>query len=160
MRRLRAYADDDHAACVTVARSNAPDYVLPDEVEAYAGWLERACGSEASDDRCDYLVVEDEAGTVVACGGIAFAETANVATLCWGLVRNDLHRTGLGTLLVQTRLAMARARRVDEVLLDTSQHTTAFFARFGFRITSTTTDGYGPGLHRHDMALRLARGPG
>ncbi len=159
MRRLRAYTDADHAACVAIAQSNVPSYVLPGEVEAYGAWLSRACGSIGSDDRCDYLVVDDATGAVVACGGIAFAETANVATLCWGLVRNDLHRAGLGTRLVEARLAMARARHVDEILLDTSQHTTAFFARFGFRITATTTDGYGPGLHRHDMALRLAYGP-
>jgi N-acetylglutamate synthase-like GNAT family acetyltransferase len=152
---LRRYVVADHPACVRVAASNTPDHILPDELPTYAAWLARACAPGATDDPCDYLVMEDPSGDVIACGGIAWATTAPVATLCWGIVRRDRHRMGLGTALLTHRLALARARGVDEVLMDTSQHALGFFLRFGFRVTSTRPDGYGPGLDRMDLALRI-----
>ena len=157
--RIRPYVPDDRAACVEIARSNTPDFVLSPEVEAYAEWLGRACEApERPGEACAYFVLSDarDAEAIVACGGIAWAETAPVATLCWGLVRRDLHRQGLGSQLLAHRLDLARARGVHEVLMDTSQHALPFFLRAGFRVTGSVADGYGPGLHRHDLSLRLA----
>jgi GNAT superfamily N-acetyltransferase len=151
--RIRPYVPEDHAHCVCIARTNTPDFVLPEEVDAYAAWLDRACApSSTSSDPCDYFVLCGDRGPV-ACGGIAWAETAPVATLCWGLVRRDLHRRGLGSLLLAHRIDLARARGVREVLMDTSQHALPFFLRMGFRVTGSVPHGYGPGLHRHDLAL-------
>jgi GNAT superfamily N-acetyltransferase len=158
--RIRPYVPDDRVACVRIARSNTPDFVLPEEVEGYAGWLDRACLAATPGEACDYFVLASEpiagASELLACGGIAWAHTAPVATLCWGLVRRDLHRRGLGSLLLAHRIDLARARGVQEVLMDTSQHALAFFLRAGFRVAGSVADGYGPGLHRHDLSLRLA----
>ncbi|WP_258078827.1 hypothetical protein [Xanthomonas arboricola] len=44
---------------------------------------------------------------------------------------------------------------VRRVILDTSQHTRQFYARFGFVVQQVTVDGYAPGLERWDMALDL-----
>jgi len=73
------------------------------------------------------------------------------------MVDRHLHRQGLGTRLVQARLALARDNPlVDDVVLDTSQHTHGFCETFGFKMIKVTPDGYAPGLDRWDMALRIA----
>ncbi|MCI0343387.1 MAG: tRNA preQ1(34) S-adenosylmethionine ribosyltransferase-isomerase QueA, partial [Planctomycetales bacterium] len=62
--------------------------------------------------------------------------------------------------LFEERLGWVRDRpSVARVTLDTSQHTVAFFERFGFRTTRVTRDHYAPGLHRHDMELVLDLSP-
>ncbi|MEE7547652.1 GNAT family N-acetyltransferase, partial [Xanthomonas sp. Kuri4-1] len=44
-----------------------------------------------------------------------------------------LHRQGLGTILLLAWLEALRLRPdIEQVVLDTSQHTQAFYARFGF----------------------------
>ncbi len=151
MTGLRAYAAADHDACVDVLRCNVPDYALPHEVAEYAEWLARATAR----DEVRYAVVERD-GAVLACGGLARAETAPVATLCWGLVRRERHGEGLGTALLRARLRWAAEDDgVDLVAMDTSPRTVGFFARFGFRVVATTPNGYGPGLDRLDLELRL-----
>jgi hypothetical protein len=42
---------------------------------------------------------------------------------------------------------------------DTSQRSSAFFERFGFETRFVTPAGYGPGLDRHEMELRLTNHP-
>ncbi|MGC4005213.1 MAG: hypothetical protein QM811_19675 [Pirellulales bacterium] len=54
------------------------------------------------------------------------------------------------------RWRLARIRQIAHarcVLLDTSQHTAPFFARFGFETTRTIADGYEPGLDKIFMRL-------
>jgi N-acetylglutamate synthase-like GNAT family acetyltransferase len=119
-------------------------------VPDYADWLRRAC-SPGAEDPCAYLVGELD-GEVVCAGGIAFAVTAPVATLCWGIVRADLHRQGIGTALLDARLAAARAHGVERVLMDTTDAALGFFLHHGFVVTGRVRDGYGPGVDRLDLA--------
>ncbi|MGV7183334.1 hypothetical protein [Xanthomonas axonopodis] len=49
------------------------------------------------------------------------------------MVHPTLHQQGLGTILLLARLeALRLSPDIKQVVLDTSQHTQAFFARFGF----------------------------
>jgi GNAT superfamily N-acetyltransferase len=145
----------DLEGCLAVARSNVPDFILPHEVGEYGAWLLRACGPDADrGDACAYFVCDDPTGGLEACGGIAFAEGAPVATLCWGLVRRDLHRRGIGTRMIGERLALARARGVEVIAMDTLPASVGFFLRHGFVEVSRTQDGYGPGVDRIDLELR------
>jgi GNAT superfamily N-acetyltransferase len=148
---VRPYTPADHGACVELLRTNVPDFALPHEVAEYAEWLARATARG----EVRYAVTERD-GALLACGGLARAETAPVATLCWGLVRRDRHGEGLGTALLRERLRWAAEDDgVELVAMDTSPRTVGFFARFGFRVVATAPDGYGPGLDRLDLELRL-----
>lgn len=72
-----------------------------------------------------------------------------VAYLAWGMVDAGWHRRGIGKRLLARRLE--RIREVPHawcVLLDTSQHSAPFFARFGFKAFRTIHDGYEPGLDK------------
>lgn len=99
--------------------------------------------------------VAERDGRLIGCSGMAIGADGRTAHFCWGMVDRTLHRQGIGTALVRARLDKATHAGVCEVLLDTSQHSGAFYERLGFRDRSVTADGYGPGLDRCDMVLTL-----
>jgi len=137
-------------ACLQVFESNVPDFFVEGERAEFGTFLDELPGP--------YFVIEDEAGAVIACGG--FAESPGLADLCWGMVRRDLHRRGIGDLLLRERLARITARAdIRLVRLDTTQHTRAYYERAGFRVDRVTRDGYAPGMDRYDMLLELPRDP-
>ena len=103
-------------------------------------------------------------GRARGCGGFR-VDDYGIAYLAWGLVHAGWHRRGLGAELLRWRLA--RIREVPHawcVLLDTSQHTAPFFARFGFEPVRVLADGYQAGLDKVFMRLvwsaRPAANPG
>ncbi len=154
MNMIRPYVTQDHAACLALFDSNVPQFFDRSERAAFERFLEHDAGT------WHYLVIV-RAGAVVACGGHALSIDGRVASFGWGMVDRRLHRQGLGRALTEARLdACRRSAGVARIELDTSQHTRAFYTRFGFGVERVMTDGYGPRLDRWDMALDLdcARG--
>jgi GNAT superfamily N-acetyltransferase len=146
---VRPYRPADRDACLRLFHGNVPRYFTPAEEAEYLAFLDALPGP--------YLVLE-RAGAVVGAGGHAYDGPATVA-LCWGMVAASLHGTGLGQVLLEARLvAVARDPAVRTVRIATSQHTEGFFARAGFLTVGVQPDGFGPGLHRHDMELAIAAG--
>jgi N-acetylglutamate synthase-like GNAT family acetyltransferase len=99
-----------------------------------------------------YYVAEFE-GSIVACGGFCIQNDA--ARLTWGMVTKDLTGKGIGKLLLLYRLREISKAGISKISLDTSQHSAGFFEKFGFRIVSRETDGYGDGLHKLEMVKKM-----
>lgn len=149
MLTVRPYRAEDREACLALFDGNTPRFFHESEREGFVAWL----GDQAL--HLPYLVIERD-GHVVACGGHAVEPDGTSVALCWGMVGNGLHGQGLGRALTEARLAAARATPgVRRVVLDTSQHTQGFYARFGFETMKVTPDGYAPGIDRWDMVLKL-----
>lgn len=147
MDTARAYTPADREACLALFDSNVPRFFVEAERDGYAAFLD--------DMRWPYQVIERD-GRIVACGGHAVEPDGRTVSLCWGMVEQGLHGQGLGRTLTEARLAAARAEPgVVSVRLDTGQHTTGFYERFGFVIEGVVKDGYAPGSDRHDMRLML-----
>jgi ribosomal protein S18 acetylase RimI-like enzyme len=147
MNAARPYVAADRAACLALFDSNAPRFFDPSERAGFEQFLDEM--------RWPYQVIERE-GRVVACGGHAVEPDGRTVSLCWGMVEQGLHGQGLGRRLTEARLAAARAEPgVTAVRLDTGQHTTGFYERFGFVIERVVRDGYAPGSDRFDMRLDL-----
>ena len=146
---LRPYRPDDRAACLTLFDSNTPRFFDPSERTDFAEFLNT--GPD------DYFVAIDGSETV-GCGGVFVTDEASGphwGGLCWGMVASARHRAGVGSFLLRQRLAYLAETypRLDAVLLNTSQHSEGFFARFGFETVEVTPDAYAPGLDRYDMKL-------
>jgi len=140
----RRYASPDRPGCLGVFDSNVPRYFTDRERTDFELFLDALPGP--------YLVLVDEAGAVVACGGYAIRPEAGVADLCWGMVHGQRHGNGLGRILTELRIEEAAADpSVHTLELNTSQLTTGFYERLGFEITKVTPDAYGPGMDRCDM---------
>ncbi len=74
--------------------------------------------------------------------------------LCWGMVARDRHRGGLGRILLVERVRRLIADgTLRSIVLNTSQHSAAFFARQGFRTTRVVPDGFASGIDQHEMRL-------
>jgi len=142
---FRPYAPTDQQDCLAIFDSNTPQFFGVDERPDFFGFLSRQ--------PCPYYVVERD-GKIVASGGNYTRVNDGDAFLVWGMVHKDHHRQGIGTLLLQERLKLIFLHEPGaRVVIDTSQHSQAFFARFGFQAKSLTENHYAPGLHRVDMEL-------
>jgi GNAT superfamily N-acetyltransferase len=144
--RVRDFDSADLPACLEVFDTNVPLYFKPHEREQFQADLPLI-------DR--YFVLQDHVA-IAGCGGYSVRPGTSTADLCWGMVRRELHGTGLGQLLLEYRLERIRGdRRITEVALNTSQYTRGFYERYGFRTLQVTPDGYAPGLDRCDMLFTL-----
>lgn len=141
---IRPYQAKDEAACLIVFDSNIPTYFMQSEREEFIEWLEKP-------DRGDYYVLTKNE-EIVACGGIYMDNQAHTAGLAWGMVRQDLHKQGLGKALSLYRLKAISEKYPDlQQQLVTSQHTAAFYEKLGFQTIEITKDGFGPGLDNYKM---------
>ncbi|MBZ4422051.1 GNAT family N-acetyltransferase [Myxococcus sp. RHSTA-1-4] len=143
--KLRPYTREDRDAVLAVFRSNIPGSFEPHEEPEFLRFVDTAPGP--------YWVVE-EAGRVVACGGIAWKDGR--VDLCWGMVEQALHRQGIGLALTAFRLRQAcEVPDAREVHLNTSSDTVGFYTRLGFSVDRTVEDAIRPGLHLLYLHLDL-----
>ena len=142
---LRVYNDNDLDAVIDIFRSNIPKYFGPVEEPGLRNFLMDIRSS-------DYVVGEID-GEIVASGGVAMNEDETVS-LCWGMVRADHLGNGLGRMLTEFRIQKALEKFGDlPLVVSTSQHTRGFYEKFGFRLVTHTTDGFGPGIDKCEMRL-------
>lgn len=146
----RPYRSDDYSACLAIFDSNVPTFFAPEERAGYCEFLKSVNAEDSP-----YLVLTQN-GSVIACGGLATEPGKRQARLEWGMVDRSYHGQGLGTRLTMARLELARATPgIDELGLETSQHTHGFYEGLGFTVSKVTPDGFAAGLDRWDMMLRL-----
>lgn len=145
----RTYGPEDIDGCLTLFDSNTPRFFDASERDSFVGFLQNQAL------RWPYQVITLD-GRIVGCGGHAVESDGVSVALCWGMVDNSLHGQGLGRILTEARIAAARATPgISRVILNTSQHTQGFYARFGFEAATVTPDGFAPGIDRWDMVLTL-----
>lgn len=103
--------------------------------------------------------MEDETGATVACGGYAAdKEEPAVVVLCWGMVRHDLHGSGIGRQLLAKRLRrIASESQFCLVRIETMQYSRGFFERSGFAVERAVPDGFAPGFDLVEMELDLSK---
>jgi len=141
---LRRYRSDDREACIALFDSNVPGHFAAVERDAFLATLDTI-------ER--YWVIELAGEGVVACGGYEAVEhRPERAALCWGMVRGDLHRRGLGERLLRERL-----QRIDAdpafaaVVIETTVFSSGFYARHGFVAGRVQPDGFAPGYDLVEM---------
>jgi GNAT superfamily N-acetyltransferase len=145
--QIAAYEPKDEAGCLEVFDSNVPDFFAAEDRQGFAEFL-RAPNSH-------YFVMEHE-GRVAGCGGYYVTEDGKGARLTWGMVRREWHRHGLGRFLLLFRLKeIAKAGSVLTASLDTTPAAAGFFQRQGFKVQHVAKDGYGPGVDRVTLAMKL-----
>ena len=84
-----------------------------------------------------------------------FADGQDAATLNWILLDPQTHGMGVGSTIMERVIQLGRALEAKTVRIAASHKSAPFFARFGAKTTSTSTDGWGPGMRRVDMLLSL-----
>lgn len=144
---FRPYQPADRATCLAIFDGNTPPFFDPSERPGFESFLERQ--------PCPFFVLE-QGGQIVACGGYGTEKNGDII-LAWGMVQRDLHKHGLGSILLAKRIEkIIQDNPQAHIVIDTSQYSQAFFERQGFRVTGGAENYYGPGLHRVDMEYKPA----
>lgn len=132
----------DRTACLALFDANCPAFFAPNERDDYVAWLD---GTRA------YTVATLDGGVVGAYGVTPGDDVA----LNWIMISPHHQGRGLGGAIMARVVDEARVLGADVVHIAASQHSAPFFARYGAIERSTTTDGWGPGMHRVDMTLAV-----
>ena len=147
MLHLRTYQGNDRAALLAIFDGNVPRYFAPAERALFEAFLLEPKGR---------FGVLTEGGSIVGCGGIWTSADGTSVSLNWGMIDRDQHRRGLGLWLTRERFRwIAALPNARQIILDTSQEAVGFYRKLGFEQTGVLEDHYGPGLHRHDLVLRI-----
>ena len=145
--KFRPYQAEDNGRCVEIFMSNTPRYFGVEEADEFRQFLEAL--------PCAYFVATQD-DEIVACGGHGYHGKKQAVALCWGMVRADLHKQGLGKFMLIERLKQIFTDFGETVVqINTSQHSQGFFERYGFQVKEVTQNYFAPGLHRVDMELQL-----
>jgi N-acetylglutamate synthase-like GNAT family acetyltransferase len=156
MVNIRAYTTQDRQDCLAIFESNCPKYFDADEILGLENWLNGQDSGQITyqTSASDYFYVLEENLKIIACGGFYIVKDKPNANMVWGMVNQSHHKNGYGSLLFQHRINQIKMLHPNfNIMLDTSQHTYAFFEKFGFKTHKISKDAYGPGLDRYDMIL-------
>ncbi len=136
--------------CLNLLKSNLGDYFARDEVADFIMFLQEQVQT------IDYFIglLEKE---VVACGGWEFIKDQNGKTeafLRWGMVDRKTHNRGLGSALLEFRLASIRlASPTANVVINTSGQAHGFFEQKGFKTIRIKKHGIATGIDKYQMKL-------
>lgn len=145
---VRPYQAGDMDRCLIVFDSNTPRFFHASERVLFERFLKQPYGV--------FLVIEDDPGSLVACGGYDIDSAAKTGILTWGMVIRDYHGRGFGTALALARLnSLAETPGIERIIIETSQYANEFFEAFGFTTEQITEGGFAPGLHKYDMVMPL-----
>lgn len=141
---IQEYTAKDKAACMAIFESNIPQYFMESERPEFEEWLNKP-------DRAPYYILLQQ-NEIIACGGIYEDKEKKTAGLAWGMVSHKLHKQGFGKLLTEHRLVAMNALFPGlEQHLETSQHTEAFYRKFGFEVIEVVKSGFGEGMDNYKM---------
>lgn len=157
---IRTYLASDKKQCLSIFDSNYPKFFDPSERNFFENWLNHfddvkntyksPTYSNAEADFFD--VIEIPGYGVIACGGFYIVKNELEARFAWGMVHNDYHHKGYGSVLYKHRQNLIKQQwPKHKITLGTSQHTYSFYAKMGMKVIQNFKDGYGVGIDRYDM---------
>jgi ribosomal-protein-alanine N-acetyltransferase len=157
--KISNYHPNHRETCIDIFTSNTPAYFGVDELQGLELWLN---GQDAErlaykNTEVEHFYVLEDKHNVLACGGFYIVRDSPIANMTWGMVHNNYHKQGFGKALFEYRIEQIKTKYPQHnIVLDTTQHTYAFFEKLGFHVTEIRKDFYAPGLNRYDMALSTA----
>jgi len=145
---IRDYAPADRDACLASFRSNVPAFFSAQDEDWFTSALDEPDGP-------NFVVVSGE--QVVGFGGYEVSGTYNHAVLVFGHIHAQWHGQGLGSRLLQHRIAHLKAHgeRTKYLIIDTTIQVTPFYVKHGFDIVAHWREGFRDGVDKIDLRLVL-----
>ena len=146
MNKIKSYTTCFLESCLSLFKSNTPFFFDISEKALFQKYLIKK--------NINYYVLFNLNKKVIASGGYALEDDGSIV-LTWGMVHQEFHNKGYGTILLEYRLnKIQREFPKTSIILNTSQKTFKFYKRFGFEVIKITNNYYGAGLDRYDMIKR------
>ena len=146
------YREEHRGRCLEVFDANCPGSFAPNERAEFAVFLDEV------PDGYEVCLVD---GVVAGAFGLLAAprpDEPGRLRINWIMIDPDVQGRGVGRAMMERARARARGHGAhDPVAIDiAASHVSApFFARFGASEVGRTEDGWGPGMHRVDMVMRV-----
>lgn len=143
---FRPYCPTDKLVCLGLFDANCPAFFAPNERLDYARFLD---ANRLSYELC--LV----GGQVVGAFGLVGTGLEHKKSLKWILLNPRSQKMGIGSAIMGRISTLARTSGVSLVTIAASHKSAPFFAKFGAVEVAVIDNGWGRGMHRVDMELRL-----
>ncbi|MEM7455601.1 MAG: GNAT family N-acetyltransferase [Planctomycetota bacterium] len=148
---VQNYAAGDFDDCLRIFDANCPEFFAENERADYVSFL-RESGEE-------YRVCFTDGR---ACGAFGLLDDKSdghaARRLNWIMIDPAFQGMGLGTAIMSRAISMAVESGAALIRIAASHKSAPFFARFNATVVKTTEDGWGKGMHRVDMELRVDGG--
>ncbi|MFK7970698.1 MAG: GNAT family N-acetyltransferase [Bacteroidia bacterium] len=153
MLEIRPYRPEDEDAALGIFKSLQSDFFAEQETSTFRRWLHKSYDAEYM----KFYILEID-GKIQGCGGFVIDPQRQQAVLAWGMVHKEYQNSGLGTALLDYRIAKIKEHMPEGKILtmDTTQLTAPFFERIGFQTTRIRKDYHREGLDRYEMELVIA----
>lgn len=142
---FRGYLPTYKAACLELFDANCPEYFAPNERKDYENFL------EANPENYELCFV---ARLLVGAFGLMH-DGARDRNLHWILLEPSSQGLGIGAMIMERVILHASESGARVVNIAASHKSAPFFAKFGSTKVTVTANGWGPGLDRVDMVLKL-----
>lgn len=142
---FRGNLSTDKAACLELFDANCPEYFAPNERKDYENFL------AANPENYELCFV---ARPLVGAFGLMH-DGAGDRNLRWVLLEPSSQGLGIGAMIMERVILNASESGARVVNIAASHKSAPFFAKFGSTKVTVTANGWGPGLDRVDMVLKL-----
>jgi len=142
---FRPYQPEDKLACLSLFDANCPEFFAPNERLDYEGFL------EANPLNYELCLIE---GHIAGAFGL-IGDGLQHNSLNWILLDPRSHGMGIGSAIMNRVTRLGRTSGVNLVSIAASHKSAPFFAKLGATEIAVIDDGWGKGMHRVDMELRL-----
>lgn len=144
--RIKPFSAIDKPSCLAIFRDNVPDYFAANEEQDFIHFLNQP--------QPHYYVV-CQGNEVVGCFGITEIQPGTSARVSWIMLARNQQGAGIGRAMVEKCIAIAKENNVQQLHIAASHKSERFFKKFGAKSQKVTPDGWGQGMHRVDMTLKL-----
>lgn len=132
--------------CMALLDVNTPTYFATNERDDYLAFL-----SEVP----DFYQIGILDNEVVAAFGLVCDKHTQRARINWIMVNPLVHGKGVGRQMMQHSMSLALDSGMTVIDIAASHLSAPFFAKFGAEVVEETPNGWGEGMHRVDMQLKV-----
>jgi len=146
---IRPYSGDDKTKLVQLLQLNTPKYFHESEEQDFIEYL---------DQHVQHYFVVEQAGVILASGGINYVENGRIARISWDLVHPNYQGQGIGRELTQYRIDLIKENSaVEKIVVRTTQLVYKFYQKLGFELVETRKDFWAKGFDLYQMELPVKR---
>ena len=142
---FRPYASADRSVCLGLFDANCPEYFAPNKRDDYTEFL------DANPFGYELCLTEDKVA-----GAFGLSEHGlQQKSLNWALLNPRSQGLGIGSVIMSRISAVALDSGASLINIAASHKSSPFFDKFGAIEIAHIGNGWGSGMHRVDMELRL-----
>lgn len=145
---IREYSTSDKPKVIKLLQLNTPEYFDPSEDVELIDYLDN--------NREDYFVVLRKS-KIVGAGGINYFPDKNTARISWDMIHPEYQGKGVGKELIQYRISLIKAssKKIELIIVRTSQLTYKFYEKMGFVLEKIEKDFWAKDFDLYQMIMKI-----